>query len=100
MMNKERALEELKSWTGTWCEADGDSEFRPCIECARDCVTKDTLKVAIECIEKQIAKTPIIKQAPHNLGGLRYVCCPNCEYTNIMRDYCPNCGQVIDWSDF
>jgi len=104
-MTKETVLKIMQDWTGAWCEADGDSEFRPCIECARECDQKDTLKIAIECIKKQIP-TKVVDG--HH--------CPSCgvglvtehiiadEYKEICRccfdpKCCPECGQVLDWSE-
>lgn len=93
-MTKEQAIKEMQDWTGNFCEADGDWEFRPCIECARDCVTKDALKIAIECIRKQISMNP-----PQHDSSV----CPNCNskwnYEIPYTDYCCHCGQKIDWSE-
>ena len=64
-------------------------------------------KIAIQALEKQIPKKPIMKQYFENLED-EYLCCPKCG--EILTDiipadnktfyfYCMNCGQKFDWSD-
>jgi len=67
---------------------------RHCIECY---IGENGYEDIVE-IEKRVPKMPIIKQFPQNLGGFKYACCPTCECTNIMQNYCPKCGQALDWS--
>lgn len=43
--------------------------------------------LAIEALEKQIPK----KKKKRNE-------CPECGYSYAFEEYCPNCGQAIDWS--
>lgn len=89
MTNKE-ALSDLKNLYG-----DGSCEYvmRP--------LRTETIRLAIEALEKQIPMRPI-----HNHH------CPNCGYglpiKGITDDFCsccfkqkhcPNCGQAIDWSE-
>ena len=45
------------------------------------------LDMAIEALEKQIPK----KKKKRNE-------CPECGYSYAFEEYCPNCGQAIDWS--
>lgn len=63
--------------------------------------------IAIQALEKQIPKKPIMKQYFENLEE-EYLCCPTCG--EILTDripsdnktfyfYCMNCGQKFDWSD-
>ena len=67
----------------------------------------EALDVAIQALEKQIAKKPIMKQYFEDLED-EYLCCPTCG--EILTDripadnktfyfHCMNCGQKIDWSD-
>lgn len=52
-------------------------------------------KVAIEALEKQIPKSG-------NVGFAKFCECPKCEWiieTLEPFNYCPNCGQAIDWSE-
>ena len=67
----------------------------------------DALDVAIQALEKQIAKKPIMKQYFEDLED-EYLCCPTCG--EILTDripadnktfyfHCMNCGQKFDWSD-
>lgn len=65
------------------------------------------LDVAIECIEKQIPKKPIIEKINNNF----YAYCPNCGEVVLSKlesepieneynhNYCGGCSQAIDWSD-
>ena len=62
--------------------------------------------MAINALEKQIPKKPYIQQDDRNNDCLE---CPSCDsfigYEYDCRDehyqinYCPCCGQAIDWSD-
>ena len=67
----------------------------------------DALDVAIQALEKQIPKKPIMKQYFEDLED-EYLCCPTCG--EILTDripadnktfyfHCMNCGQKFDWSD-
>ena len=72
--------------------------------------TEDDYKaneIAIQALEKQIAKKPIMKQYFEDLED-EYLCCPTCG--EILTDripadnktfyfHCMNCGQKFDWSD-
>ena len=57
--------------------------------------------VAIEALEKQIAKKPI-KSKNQVVRYVNTYYCPTCELgitgTNIAK-WCYHCGQKIDWSD-
>ena len=76
-----------------------------------DCkFTEDYYKaneMAIQALEKQIQKKPIMKQYFEDLED-EYLCCPTCG--EILTDripadnktfyfHCMNCGQKFDWSD-
>lgn len=64
-----------------------------------------SLEMAIAALEKQIPKKPTYEVDSHWYGQLVYDTwvCPNCgkgyevDYDNY--DYCPECGQKIDWSE-
>ena len=49
-------------------------------------------KAIISALKKQIPKKPI------NRKGTTYFHCPVCE-SNMLNDYCADCGQKLDWSD-
>lgn len=61
-------------------------------------------KLAIEALEKQIPKKPILKE--YGFFG-PYPFCSWCDNAliNTRNDswhkekFCPNCGQALDWSD-
>lgn len=70
-------------------------------------VLRDAVDVAIQALEKQIPKKPIMKQCFEDLEE-EYLCCPTCG--EILTDripadnktfyfHCMNCGQKLDWSD-
>lgn len=54
--------------------------------------TEAALKLAISALEKQI---------PKKLKDDGWLYCPICGRDVLMDrfDYCPNCGQALDWSD-
>ena len=61
---------------------------------AEDNKSVQAIKVAKECIEKQIPKK-VTKSV-----------CPSCNRIFLFKhsekrkgDYCDNCGQALDWSD-
>lgn len=59
---------------------------------------KTALEMAIQALEKQIPKKVIWKYAFY------WACCPNCGYNNFdvekeESNFCPDCGQALDWSD-
>lgn len=55
-----------------------------------------TITLSIEALEKQVEKKGKVF-----FGG--WLDCPNCENDisgfEERPNYCPNCGQKIDWSD-
>lgn len=64
-----------------------------------------TFRSVIEAREKQIAKKPYIWGDGYYNGELilDMYDCPNCEKSYEIEfdkyDYCPSCGQKIDWSE-
>ena len=51
-------------------------------------------ELAIKALEKQIPKKPKTDD--------RYIMyiCPCCnDFIKVSHNYCPNCGQELDWSD-
>lgn len=78
---------------------------------SNDCkFTEDDYKaneMAIQALEKQIPKKPIMKQYFEDLEE-EYLCCPTCG--EILTDripadnktfyfHCMNCGQKFNWGD-
>lgn len=68
---------------------------------------QESIDMAIQALEKQIPKKPIMKQYFEDLKE-EYLCCPTCG--EILTDripadnktfyfHCMNCGQKFDWSD-
>lgn len=83
MTNKKDAIEELKY------SIEPNQGF---MECRTGTISEETIKLAIEALEKQIPKKPIELN------------CPRCRFNGIDNSwwvftYCPECGQAIDWSD-
>ena len=66
---------------------------------------EDACVVACEALEKQIPKKPDLEGDGYADGHLVYDTwiCPCCEKHYEVDyddyDYCPNCGQAIDWSE-
>lgn len=67
----------------------------------------DAIKVAIEALEKQIPKQVIFEYGGYADGFPVYdvAYCPlcNCSFedddANWEIDYCPHCGQRLDWNE-
>ena len=66
----------------------------------------DGMGIAIQALEKQIPKKPTYEgdgYAPDGTFVFDEWICPCCETRYEVDyddyDYCPNCGQKIDWSD-
>ena len=60
------------------------------------------VQMCIEALEKQIGKK--IERYDSNIIGEMTFNCPNCNLEYYVTDYedfnyCPNCGQKIDWSE-
>ncbi len=61
--------------------------------------------IAVKALNKQIAKKPYLEADGYAAGQLVYDTwiCPCCEKKYEVDyeeyDYCPNCGQKIDWSE-
>ena len=73
---------------------------------------KEPLRMAIEALEKQVPKKPIKKKVatlnktPNAFSWESTRCCPRCKSNLVVKifgkhleDYCPLCGQRLDWSD-
>ena len=63
----------------------------------------EVLKRAIFALEKQVPKKPHKIHDMNVNGHPYYECvCNDCEYVldAFKDDFCPNCGQAIDWEDY
>lgn len=63
----------------------------------------EILKRAICALEKQVPKKPYKSYGMPVNGYPYYKCvCNDCEYAldEYKDDFCPNCGQAIDWEDY
>ena len=83
--------------------SDADFDFGKASE--KNKQTADALCVAVKALKKQIPKKPIYQGDGYYDGELVYDTwfCPNCdagyEVGTDEYNYCPNCGQAIDWSE-
>lgn len=65
----------------------------------------DMLLLCKNALEKQILKKP--KGVTDPIFGDVTTVCPSCNNANLANpfvrnrvyDYCPNCGQALDWGD-
>ena len=63
---------------------------------------ENALALAIDALEKQIPRKPIIIKTEDYFGYTEYVLCPNCEKVDLGYEcpcFCRLCGQAIDWKD-
>ena len=58
------------------------------------CTQNIAIEMAINALEKQIAKKPTKDKYVPELDF-----CPECGTEVTKCTYCPNCGQKIDWSE-
>ena len=63
---------------------------------------KEAFEVAINALEKQMAKKPIF--ANNMMTKDKFLMCPCCEFRFpdslvFLKTRCWNCGQKLDWSD-
>lgn len=66
--------------------------------------TYEVRMTAIDALEKQIPKEPKYKKQLRDFFGMVYVTkgdCPCCGKAEIYSNanYCPDCGQKLDWSE-
>ena len=62
----------------------------------------EKVNLALEALEKQIPKKPIIRKTEDYFGNVKHALCPNCQETEFVFTqpcFCHHCGQAIDWSD-
>ena len=66
-------------------------------------VINEALKTVESAVEKQIPKKPLEKEIVGvSITGYKHKGqCPKCLLTVLQYkgNYCPNCGQALDWSD-
>ena len=86
----QRAIQVMKKFTG--------SDVNELVDRAH--------KKAIEELEKRVPKKPTLEgdgYAPDGSLVLDEWICPRCNFRYEIdyeeHNYCPNCGQAIDWSD-
>ena len=62
----------------------------------------EKVNLALEALDKQIPKKPIIREAEDSFGYVKYIICPNCEKVDFGYErpcFCKLCGQAIDWEE-
>ena len=65
-----------------------------------DAEFENALALAIDALEKQIPKKPIIREAEDSFGNVKHTLCPNCQETEFVFTqpcFCHHCGQALDW---
>ncbi|MGN0617441.1 MAG: hypothetical protein ACI4J7_00300 [Ruminiclostridium sp.] len=69
-------------------------------KCSDECPQCNAMEKAIEALEKQIPKKPIKRYVDNLDCTNEFDACPSCGgFGCIDEDYCPDCGQALDWSD-
>lgn len=59
--------------------------------------SRNAVSKAIEELEFRVEKKPVTVNT--HMSGLFVPGCPTCENELTDEEYCPVCGQAIDWSD-
>ena len=64
---------------------------------------REAMEMAFSALEKQIPKELIAEGDGYADGEMVYdsFYCPSCDYhmeDYEVKNYCPNCGQAIDWN--
>ena len=62
----------------------------------------EKVNLALEALEKQIPKKPIIRETEDHFGYVKYILCPNCKEVEFGHEhpcFCKLCGQAIDWEE-
>ena len=59
-----------------------------------------SLHCALQCMEKAVGEKPEIRDGVDWLGNActEYYC-PKCKKRVYLDNYCPGCGQKIDWGE-
>ena len=86
-MKPEESLKQFKEWNESgWSKSETPRS--------------EVLVLTIQALEKQVAKQPNVKELPDAFGRLYWNVCGACdEEIESDYDYCPGCGQRIDWSE-
>ena len=91
-------------------EIEAKKEFKERLELIEKCYRgevedyKQALELGVKALEKQIPKKATLEGDGYSDGHLVYDTwiCPLCEKRYEVDyddyDYCPNCGQKLDWS--
>ena len=61
-------------------------------------------EIAVDAMEKQIPKELVADGDGYTDGSMVYdsFYCPSCDYhmeDYEVKNFCPNCGQAIDWTE-
>ena len=60
----------------------------------------EKVNLALEALEKQIPKKPIIRKTEDYFGNVKHTLCPNCQKTEFVFTqpcFCHHCGQALNW---
>lgn len=98
MINEEMLLEDLKAVLK-------EAKSMGCTEVRRfEHIQLEKVEMIVNALEKQVVKKPHLWGDGYYNGELiiDMYDCPNCEKSYELEceeyDYCPNCGQKLDWS--
>ena len=65
-----------------------------------DKCTANAIDMAIDALEKQIPKKPLIRKVEDYFGNVKHTLCPNCQETEFVFTqpcFCHHCGQALNW---
>ncbi len=91
-MDIKKAIEKINIFIEVWDLEQADEEMKMIV----DKEDIKSFKVAMQELEKRIAKTP--KQIQQTDNKYKFGSCPSCGKTiDIYDEHCKRCGQKLDW---
>ena len=68
------------------------------VPCVKHSAWEEAVQMAIAALEKQEGKNPINRRCP-NCGSDDIEVWQDGVYVTTKFNFCPNCGQKIDWTE-
>lgn len=102
LISKSKLIEDINKCCGMKEELK-EAKAMGCTEVRRfEHIQLEKIEMIINALEKQVGKK--VKRYGCNIIGEMTFNCPSCNLEYYVTDYedfnyCPNCGQKIDWSE-